>query len=612
MGNEQNKLSVILALFGQYENLVDNFDKKIDELKSLDSKTEIIIVADGNEWTYNPLFQMLPILLQRAKIIVTENETHLPAFLYNEGLKKVNSEYILFTHLYGENIYDICNIYYNTLPHMSEVLYIRNESKNILGIFPSNQNRYGFAQIDRFYDLDTIITSLNVIKKINGFNPIPLLQKDFDRELILKLSKIRDFEEIGVINSHNKSFNNYPYNKTYCNKQDLIDRYIIRSSRPAFDFEPIDQLNQSFANDLNDIDETIFCSFTGRKANDKLKYNNKYKIMVLGGFWEYHHNQICFFNYFENIVGQGFCTYNTKFEYNINQYELLEYDIVIFSRCRSDNAVELIDFCNKNEITTIYMIDDNWITIANDLPVQGSIFVEGNPNYDNFMKAISKCKYTWLFNDYLAEDISPFVKKIFKFKISIESKLFLQNHTENCKIKIGFSGSLRSEDIAFRALARLAEENRNIIIVLIGIVSESQRNLFKNCVVEEVGFSSYSLYAKNISKIHPDLLIAPLTRTRTEKSKCYNKYVESAIIHSACLFSKTQPYSDIIKEGYNGFFVDEETESGWYKKLKYIVSNIDLLRTVQDNAYNDVIRNHTVEALIPEFTTNLENIAKEE
>lgn len=615
MGDKSGKLSVVLALFGQYENLVDEFDKKIKELQKLDKHTEIIIVSDGPEWTYSPLYQMLPIYIKGIKLEVMDKETHLPAKLYNEGLKKVTSEYVVFSYLQGFEINKLVELFYNKdIEHKENVLCIRNVYENILGIFPSNQNRYGFLQIDKFYMLDEIFVKTVIFKKMNGFNTTSLLQKDFEREAMLRLSKTMDFEEIGIIERKIVDLNKYPFKKVICNKKDLIDRYIIRNSRPAFQYDSFNEINQNFANDLNDQDERLFFKLTGKKTNSNLRYNKKYKIMVLGGFWEYHHNQICFFNYFENMVGQGFCTYNTKFEYNVSENELADYDLVIFTRCRSDNTVKLIEFCNKNKIATMYMIDDNWITIAKDLPNQGSIFVQGNPNYDNFIKAIESCKTTWLFSDILAKDIEPYVEHIVKFSISIEPKLFKTTcvNDDEKMIKIGFSGSLRSEDTAFKALSKLAKEKKNVSIVLIGIVSESQRKLFEDSNIEEVGFTSYGVYAKNISKIRPDLLIAPLSTTRTEMSKCYNKYVESSIVHAACLFSKTEPYIQVVEDRINGYFVEEDTENGWYKKLKNIVEDVENLRLVQNNAFNDVMKNYTVEAILPQFIKNIEEVIEKE
>lgn len=609
------KLSVILALFGKYENLNSEFDIMVNELQQFNQNTEIIIVSDSIEWTYSPMYQMLPIRLNNVKLLVLDKESHLPAVLFNKGLEEATGDYVLFSYLNGYKLSSIVDLFYqNKIWNDENVFCIRNINENILGIYPSNQNRYGFLQIDRFYMIDEIIAKTELLKKIHGFNPSPLLQRDFDREISLRLAKDNDFTELGVVDRKILSFNNYPFKKIIHYNKDLINRYIIRNSRLAFQDESYEMTNQNFANDLNVEEAYLFYKATGIKAEQNLKYNKKYKIMVLGGFWEYHHNQICFFNYFENLAGQGFCTYNTAFEYSITEYELDTYDLVIFTRCRSDNAVKLIQYCNKHNIATIYLIDDNWITIAKDLPKLGSFFVKGNPNYDNFIEAIKNCKSTWLFNDYLLEDIKPYARHITKFSISVDPNLFhVNNNRNNDIIKIGFSGSLRFDNIAFKALSRVANERKNIIIVLVGILSDDQRKLFENSIIEEAGFSSYGVYAKNISKLQPDLLIAPLSsRTRTEKSKCYNKYVESAIIKAACLFSNTEPYTLVVKDQINGYFVDDETEEGWYKKLKNIVDDINTLRIVQNNAYNDVIENYTVGAVLGKFAENIEIIIEKE
>ena len=90
--------------------------------------------------------------------------------------------------------------------------------------------------------------------------------------------------------------------------------------------------------------------------------------------------------------------------------------------------------------------------------------------------------------------------------------------------------------------------------------------------------------------------------------RIYNKYVESGILHAACVFSKVEPYTQVVRDGQNGYFVEDETEDAWYEKLSSIISNIDKLRQVQENVYNDVLENHTVQAILPDFVKKISDV----
>jgi glycosyltransferase involved in cell wall biosynthesis len=261
------------------------------------------------------------------------------------------------------------------------------------------------------------------------------------------------------------------------------------------------------------------------------------------------------------------------------------------------------------------MIDDNWFSVAKDYPDQGEIFVAGNENYDNFLEALNLCKTTWLFNDLLREDAIAYTRNVQKFTIAIDPRMFEckspRNRTDN-EILIGFSGSLRWSDCAFRALARVARRYKNVRLVLIGDLSPNQENLFKGLSPIRLPKTSYVEYARNIARIGPDLLIAPLEKTHTDQSKCFNKFLENSIVGAAGIYSRTKPYIDVVIDGYNGFFVDNETDENWYIKLTEVLSDIPHLREVQRQAKKDVLERFTIKKLSGLFADKLVHVIEDE
>lgn len=608
----ENKLSIVVGLFGRYELLVKHFNAMIKELQALD-QVELIFVADGENWTTLPLYQMLLIFFENAKFIETDSICDMPAKLFNKGLEVATGEYITFVYPGCKQIPQWVKIFQEQDEFNQNVYAFQVSLKT--GINVTDENRYGFLQFSNCFSPMDLFIQTKLLKNIGGFNPSRSLQADFMQELALRLSVDQSFKILGISEHEAPHFEFYPFHQKIHLSKDISARYIIRNSRPAFPNDTRKQIEQDFLQDLNEEDAARFSAVTGMVREKKeLKYRSKYKITVLGGYWEYHHNQICFFNYFESLYGQGFCTYKSCLDVLATETELETSDLVIITRCRSNNVLKLIDFCNRHNIPTIYMIDDNWISIAKDHPEYGSIFIHGNPNYDNFIEAIGKCKTTWAFNDKLIEDIAPYARDITKFFISVEPKLFDSDNQrkKSEKIFVGFSGSLRYDDSAFQALRQVARRHKNICIVLSGIVSKEQRQLFDEMDVVELPFSNYSAYARNISRLSPDLLIAPLTNTRTAMSKCYNKYVESSIIKAACIYSKIEPYTLVVKEGVNGYFVENESVGGWAKKIEDVLTRPEILSQVQDNAYRDVIENHTVGVLLGKFVKQIDRIMKEE
>lgn len=613
---QQKKLSVIIGLFGRYEQLVKQFDELVNELNALPEEVEKIIIADGPQWSYAPLYQLMDIMMSNVKILTIEDETHLPAKVFRTGLENSSGEYVLFHHLMCGKVSDNVHRFLSYKnENMKEVLYIKNTNYGEIQIEPPLENLYGYLLSSRIISLNDVIIKKDAIEGIELLNTSIILQKDFDRLLMIKLAQYYIFEIIGSDYHPIYELRQYPFNKQYNFSKDIVDRYINHNTNIHVGVDEYLKYNDDFTKDMNSDYLNRFVEIPYNKGV-KCKYDKKYKITVLGGYWEYHHNQVVFFNYFQRLFGQGFCTYKTLFDFLATTDDIRDSDLVIFTRCRSENINQLIDYCNKNKIATMYMIDDNWISIAKDYPnLYGDLFVEGNPNYDNFINAIKKCKTTLVYSDLIREDVMPYAKHITKFYISIEPKFFEVKNKRvknNEEIYVGFAGSLRWQDEPFKALARIAKKYKQVKVFFMGVLSKEQKEYFKEIEFIEIPFSNYSTYAKNISELSPDLILAPLVNNRTNKSKCYNKYVEMGVISAVCIYSEQLPYTEVVQDNVNGFYVSSGTEQAWYRRLEEVVCDVDLLRSVQRNAYEDVTNNHTVDVLLNKFADMITNVIEED
>lgn len=119
---DKTGLTIVVGLFGRYEIMTEMFHEKIMELEQLDDNNEIIIIADGIWWKNVPLFNMLNIKLPKAKIIVNNEESNLPAVVYNIGLKNATKKYITFSNIISEKFLEKQQIFYEYLnsPKKSE------------------------------------------------------------------------------------------------------------------------------------------------------------------------------------------------------------------------------------------------------------------------------------------------------------------------------------------------------------------------------------------------------------------------------------------------------------------------------------------------------------
>ena len=629
---EGKKLTVVTLLLGRYEQQVVELDQRIQAFSIIQKTANLMVIADHEQWLAAPQLQMFRILNPTVPVFVCNKSSSLPVQAMNLALTKITSEYVLFS-LLGDPLKERLNLLLNWWAKLSDVekdsfkkqvLTQQVYTSLFVGpYYPSSMteadcmdmNAYGWCQTSRIgLGLGALIVPTALLQEMDGFDENPILQTEIERWYALAVTARSHMVEIGHDTMRVRRLSEYPFSNHARIPEDLAIRYATYCQGIAARRRTHQECAQSFANDLNDADKKNYHRLTGITAHEKLN-RQPYKILIIGGYWEYHHNQICFFNYLERLYGSGFGTYRTVLEYTMPPNLALEYDLVIFTRCRSKQALDIMRFCNKRHIPTIYMIDDNWISIAKDHPKEGAVFTPGNENYDNFLESLGLCKATWLYNETLREDVLPYTRCVKKFKISVDPSMFCVKKPRirsDELLYIGFSGSLRYDDTAFRALARYARRHLNVRVILIGILSVEQEQLFKGLDTIRIGFASYSEYSKVIASLQPDLLIAPLQDTRTAHSKCYNKYIESGVIGSVCIYSKVAPYTDVVKDGVNGYFVEDETEEGWYRKLQQVLSDLPALRRVQQTVQKDVLTYHSLDVMVEPFAKKIQTIVSGE
>ena len=236
----------------------------------------------------------------------------------------------------------------------------------------------------------------------------------------------------------------------------------------------------------------------------------------------------------------------------------------------------MLDHCRDREsIATLYMIDDNWLTVGSDWPdPYASIFSPGLPQYEIFLSCLRECDAVLVYNDVLADDVRPYVQRLIQLQTNVRQADFaaplrhrellpqiesLREWREQTGGTIaGYIGSQRFSEGAFRALAAPAIQQRrqSIKIVLFGVVSEQQRQLFGGRAIS-LPYVELRPLCRRRRGLAPDILVAPLDDSRTSRSKCPNKYLEYSIAGAAGVYSNVPPYAGTVVDGRTGLLVGD-------------------------------------------------------
>lgn len=392
----KKKLAIVILLLGRYEVQVRQLDRAIKAIDKLSEDVQVILSADSKAWIAAPQLQMFVRLNKNVDFCYSENDCIVPAAAMNRGLEFVNADYIQFA-LLEDPFVERSSVFLNKIEDKAGecAFYFEPDISNSKEC-AATVNEYGWSQTTNIgIGLGALCVPIEVVHRIGKIDENPILGSEVERWYALAVSRNTNLISVGVEQENTLRLYEYPSqrHRYLSNARDLAIRYAVYTNGIAAANRSLDQWASDFEKDLNSTDRKVYEQITGicPPAHQNIKNREPYKIMIVGGCWEYHHNQICFFNYLEYLYGRGFATYRPVLEHTMSPEMVIDYDLVIFTRCRSKQAIAAIQKCNERGIASLYMIDDNWLTIAEDHPEHGSIFVPGNEQYDNFIEAVGLC-----------------------------------------------------------------------------------------------------------------------------------------------------------------------------------------------------------------------------
>jgi glycosyltransferase involved in cell wall biosynthesis len=239
-------------------------------------------------------------------------------------------------------------------------------------------------------------------------------------------------------------------------------------------------------------------------------------------------------------------------------------EFVILCRPRFPSAPGIVAHRRAAGLPTVVMIDDNWIAAGKEYPRYAGLFLPGRPDYESFLACLRDADATLTFNHVLAEDVRPFARAVEVLPVPVDLRPYDRDPSlaPELGLSVGFTGSPRFESSAFIAMARLAEERPELLILVMAhevppeLVSVPPGRLhfepFRASVTE---------YAARLAALRPTVLVAPLDATRFSASKCPRKFLDAAAARLPGVYSGVPPYSGLVRHGIDGLLTDNSVEA---------------------------------------------------
>ncbi|WP_431821605.1 glycosyltransferase [Burkholderia sp. F1] len=633
-------ITTIVPLVGDYvlvQSAVTALCADLARIVGSDSaRFEYIFVGDGAYW-----MQVVDVAgletFQVAKFI-SSTERSTPAILFNIGAQAAHGDFLSFlwpgvdVGAWHASICELAkSIDEETIalagpPAMS--VHRRDDTRSWLADPTGGDYRSyppGWVEMADYVPMSNCVIQRKAFLSSGGFSTSPILQRAFWWEYSLHLSRSNMLRRAATIPQPEPKWTwyEYPFSADMLISGDMAARRaMFQRPLPAapclVDWDSADVA--SFTRNLSHRDAGILsraASMFTRSDDSSSEHHaadsgtRALRITVLGGPGEPAHNQLCFFNFFAKDLMSVPVTWRSILDTAATRADVFGSDVVIFSRTKSRQACDLMDFCNKAGIPTVYMLDDNWFTVGKDWKEYEAVFHEDGEIYKTFTYCLRHADVALTYNEILAEDMRRVAKQVVVLPTNIDLTHFEPALKEaSGRLTVGYAGSPRPDNVAFRALKELSEERDDFDILYMGHAVPDALSTIDNARIKfEPYVYGYRAYAQMLSRRAPDILLAPLGSTRFEASKCPNKFLEISAVGAVGIYSNVEPYLSAVENGQTGIMV-ADTVDDWKRAIVQLLDDNAVRQRISAAAREVLHARYATDVVAPVFCAFIKDVAE--
>ncbi|SHH43958.1 Glycosyl transferases group 1 [Caloranaerobacter azorensis DSM 13643] len=296
---------------------------------------------------------------------------------------------------------------------------------------------------------------------------------------------------------------------------------------------------------------------------------------------------------------------------NVTKTLLAEIDTLICIRGAEEIELNIVSECKRLGKYIIYFIDDDLLNVP--FSAKCSMYFNNEIIRNNIYKIMKLSHCLWTTNKNIDYKYRGFFERSVVLDapaLLLDSKEICCQNKENNKIVIGFCGGIDHKSF----LEELLDDTIKVILDKYSNKVKFEFMGARPSFIEKYSLTyipyqkDHKIYAEIIKSRGWDIGLAPLPKSEFHSCKYFNKFLEYGAIGAAGVYSNVEPYTYIIKNGFNGILVDNKTED-WIRAITYLIENRNVMYSIKINAKKQLERDFSISSIandiiskIPELT----------
>jgi hypothetical protein len=264
--------------------------------------------------------------------------------------------------------------------------------------------------------------------------------------------------------------------------------------------------------------------------------------------------------------------------------------------------------------TMVLDLDDEPFAIDPDHPLYDEIKMKS----ERVRRMIEISDHIIVSNPVIKESLKDFKKQVTVIPNTIDPEIWNVKKKErnDGKIRIGWVGSsshIADIPVIEDALREILDKYENVEVYFCGFVAGDfggEMESYKGRVFNLGGTVNYKDFPQFLADLGLDIAIAPLKDTLFNRSKTPIKWFESSMLEIPMVLSDVSPYKEVVTNYKNGYLA--KNKSQWVKYLSWLIENPAKRREIGKEAKLSVIKNHTVDKVLPIYEKLFKKLTKKE